>query len=185
MKYKNDTQNKKSKTPLYLLLFIGLLVGLLIILEISGTTNFYSRGEPSSETTVQPVNTVNYDPPTEEEKKASDEKKQEIVDSDNQQTDKPSTAEVIITDASQYEDEIEVRAFVANVIESGTCTYLFELNGEKISKPMPAAADASSTPCMTLTLPRSEFPSSGVWSITVSFESASVKGSKTQEITIE
>jgi hypothetical protein len=181
MQYKKP-QQKNGKKVLLLPLLILLLGGIVFGLEKSGVINLYSRDEASNSNTPNPVNTVNYDPPTEEEKNAGDEQKEEIVSEENTQNQKPDSAEVIIVDASQYGDEIEVRAFVANVIESGTCTFWFHKLNIEITKTTPAYADASTTPCITLTIPRSEFPEAGDWGLTVSFESASVKGFKSQDV---
>jgi len=154
-------------------------------LELGGITNFYTRNNTPQQVQTPAVNTVNYLPPTEEENNAGNLQKEEIVANENQTSQKPQTAEVIIVDASQYENEIEVRAFIANVIESGTCTYTFVKDQEKLTKTMPATADASSTPCMTLIVPRSEFSSAGTWNLTVAFESETITGSQAQEVVLK
>ncbi len=186
MQYKKPHSKNTKKTIIFLLLSL-LVIGVgLLVLEKTGVINLYSRDQSSTSDSPKPTNTVNYDPPTEQEQSAGDEQKAKIVEEESSaSTNKPETAEVVIVDASQYEDEIEVRAFVANVLEIGTCTYIFKNGASTITKSQSAYPDASTTPCTTLVVPRAEFANPGSWNLTVTFESTTVKGSKTQEVVIE
>lgn len=132
---------------------------------------------------TESVSNINFDPPTEQEKSAGDEQKKEIVEEEKQS--KPDTAEVVIVDASQYNDEIEIRAFVSNVVKDGTCNYLFENSGQKVEKSSLAKADASTTPCFTLVVPRSEFAKSGVWDVTITYTNDEITGSTSSTIDIQ
>ena len=122
----------------------------------------------SSKQVTKPGGTVNMDPPTEEEKQAGDQQKQENVDKENQPA--PTTANVNIVDASQYNDLIEVRAYVSNVIEaSGNCVITLEQAGKQVTKTVVARADAKTTQCTTIDIPRNEIPSAGTWNVTVNY----------------
>jgi hypothetical protein len=186
MQYKKVPKKNRKK---FLVSFLVLVLSsglVLFILEKNGNINLYSRNPDNSFQTTKPTNTINYNPPTKQEKEAGDEQKTNIVEKDAiDKTTKPDTAEVVIVDAAQYDDDIEVRAFVSNVIESGICRYIFRNGNNILEKSQSAFPDASSTPCTTLTISRTEFPTSGVWSLTVTYESASLQGSKSQEITIK
>lgn len=187
MKYKKSTHNGSKKVIIVLISIIAFALISLMILEISGVINL-RKDSSSSEDSVKPVNTINYDPPTEEEKTAGDKQKQEIIQKENEEEPKTTlkSANVIIVDASQYSDEIEVRAFASNVLENGTCNYSFSLAGQTtITKETTAYADASTTPCITLTVPRAVFAVSGEWQLTVAFSSANYKGSATQKVVIK
>jgi hypothetical protein len=137
---------------------------------------------------------INYSPPTDEEQNSGNELKQEIVD--NNQVDSSGSADtdvkkqttVIITDANQYEDVIEVRAFMPDAFEDGTCTVLFSNEGvsKTIQKEAPAYIDASTTICTNPEIQRSEFSVSGVWKVTVTYVSDHYNGtSEIKEITID
>jgi hypothetical protein len=175
-------KNNKTKIVLVIAVLVAAIATLVFILERTGTTNFYSSSssESNSQTNTQPIN---YDPPTEDEQAAGDEQKQEIVD--NSQKPLPMTAEVVIVDASQYEDTVEVRAFAANVVEDGTCTITFTKDSKSFSKQVPASADASTSPCIALTVPVAEFGISGAWSVTVNYTGSTVTGNSQTTLEIQ
>lgn len=180
--------NKTNKNPkmspkkalLIGIVLVVLAIATLVLLEKTGVTNFYERSQPSSPTPTEPQPRINLDPPTEEEAAAGDQKKDEIVQQEQEEDGAPDPAtktSVTIVDASQYDTEIEVRAF-ASSIKDGTCVITFEQAGQvKIVKSVPAYADASSSPCIALTLPRSEFPTAGKWHVTVEYSSEGLEGS--------
>jgi len=163
-----------------------LIIVMLLILAGAITAGAYlaifkdndNTGEENNAT-----NKINLEPPTEQEQAAGDKQKEEIID-EEENTSVPDGAEVIIVDANQYDQEIEVRAFVSNLVEDGTCTITFTKADLKIVKEVPANADASSTPCVTLTLPRSEFSETGTWDVSVTYSNTRIMGttSGTMEI---
>lgn len=172
-----------SKKVLTILTIIVVVIGLLFLSEKFGITDFYNRGYDDNKGS----DNINYSPPTELEKSAGDEKKQEIAKDESSDTDDPEVAEIVIVDANQYDDMVEVRAFVANELAEGTCYMTFAKSGEQsINKEVPAYPDASTTPCISLTIPRSEFASSGTWELTVRYESTTgITGSTSQEVNLK
>ncbi len=186
--YSTKLKNKNNKknaviVAILLLLFVATL---LIILEKTGVTNFYTK-KPTQSVGTSTENTINLGPPTEEEKNAGDEKKAEVLEQDNQEDATPTSdnVSVVIVDANQYEEVVEVRAFVANTLKDGTCTYIFKKDNNTIEKTTPAYADASSTPCITLTVNRSEFISPGTWNLTVNYTSQNLQGSESTTLEIK
>lgn len=187
MQYKNS-KNQHQKITGKKLLFvsitvIALILLLLLILEKTGVTNIYTKNTESTQT-IQDEGYINYNPPTTEEQQAGNTVK-ENINSENEPQQLPNTAEVVIVDANQYENVIEVRAFVSNVIENGSCKYIFTQNSSEIIKEQPAYADASTTPCTNLEVNRSEFPTSGQWNVEVIYTSTTIAGSSEKEFTIE
>ena len=182
----------KNKKLLIILATLLLIASMLFILEKIKVINLYERTpEPNNSTSNEPK--IDLGPPTEEESKAGDVKKEEIINQEqnnqssgsNGSTGNKSEAEVVIVDASQYDSEVEVRAFASNVVQNGTCIFEFTNGTESFTKSMPASADASTTPCMTLTVPRAQFKQSGSWNLSVIFESSSYKGQATSEVNIQ
>lgn len=185
MQYKKSkNQNIKissKKIIIVSLIVITLVFLLLLVLEKTGITNIYTKDtEPAQ--TLQDEGYINYNPPTDEEKQAGDVVKEDI-NTEPQQL--PSSAEVVIVDANQYENIVEVRAFVANVIENGLCSFIFTQNDLEFMKEKPAYADASTTPCTNLEVDRTEFPTSGQWKVKVIYTSTIITGSSERELTIE
>ncbi len=92
--------------------------------------------------------------------------------------------DVIITDASQYDDEIEVRAFMPSIVESGTCTVAFKKGSEEFKVDEAAYADATTTICTNSLIKRDMFSSNGNWTVTVSYSSENYSGIS-EERTVE
>jgi len=186
-KQKLVKQNRsRGKIVFFLTIVVLLIVVIAGILEKTGVTDFYQKSQSKTPTEVAPQPTINLEPPTSEESKAGDQQKDQIV----QQETKPPTpamnAKVIIVDASQYDTSVEVRAFASNVIKNGTCTFTFTKSGESsIEKTEPAYADASSSPCIALTVDRSEFPSAGTWQLTVKYTSEGIEGSAESSLQLQ
>lgn len=175
---------RKKSNKIKKIVILILLVTLLLAAGV-GVYRYATKDSDTNDDMVSEVNTVNYEPPTEEEKEAGDKQKETIVNTESENDNLPESAEVVIVDSSQYDDEIEVRAFVANVIKDGTCTITFLKDGNMIEKSVPAYADASTTPCIALTLPRSEFGESGEWKLVVEYKNEQIVGSAEGIINIE
>lgn len=174
--YKKKTKKKSS--------FLSVLIATIILLGLAGAALYLTRdsSQPSPE---QPVNTINFGPPTEEEQAAGDEKKEELVAEEESPPELPDEASVAIVDASQYGNEIEVRAFISNVVQNGRCIITFENAGESLTKTVDAFADATTTPCINLVVPRDEFTNTGEWTVTVEYRNDTIKGSATSTLNIE
>ncbi|MCA9328256.1 hypothetical protein KC959_00650 [Candidatus Saccharibacteria bacterium] len=167
--------NKKNKKKLFLVVVsFSVLIISMLALEYLHVTDFYQKKPSANEAITPTINSVNYQPPTEQERQAGDTKKSEIIEQES--TQKPSTANIVLVDAAQYDDMIEVRSFVSNLIEDGVCTYVFTKDSYKLTKQTNAVADASSTPCINLSVPRSEFLTSGSWELSITFEGTSAQG---------
>ena len=131
------------------------------------------------------VDGVNYNPPTEEEKAVGDTQK-ETADTEEEQQNPPKPSEqttpqkkavtVIITDAGQYDDIVEVRSFISDHYQDGTCTITFRKGSQTLTKKTPAYRDASTTICTNPLIKRSEFPSAGDWQVTVAYTSKDASG---------
>ncbi len=151
---------------------IALLVAALIVIASIFVLIFFK--DNGSEDTPETTGIINYSPPTEEELLSANEKKKEIVsENDNKTAD--LDAHVTIVDANQYENSIEIRAFASNVVQDGMCVITFTRNSTVITKQTSAYADASSTPCANIEVPRSEFAENGEWKVSVAYTSSDGK----------
>jgi hypothetical protein len=137
----------------------------------------------SSDDTQQTEDYINYNPPTDEEKAAGDAAKANLdTQSSNQNGSPNGNATVIITDAAQYDDVIEVRSFISNHYEDGTCTITFTLGQKTVTKETPAYKDISTTICTNPLFQRSEFSVAGQWQMTVSYKSTGASGSSAPRV---
>lgn len=154
------------------------LVTLVILLAVGGYLWKQSDSNNSSTEGGRVAETVNLDPPTDEEKSAGDnvDVKQNTPPTNGQQSGQGgqqqgiNSASVAFSDASVYDGQVEVRAFVSNVIADGTCTYTFTANGGTLTKTKAARADASTTTCVTLNFDASELSDSQRWTVDVKYE---------------
>jgi lipopolysaccharide export LptBFGC system permease protein LptF len=177
-----NIKNNNKKTKIYLALTIVIVVITIGFFVISR----------SSKTDSNIVDGINYGPPTEQEQNSGNEKKTEIVENSlNEKNDNTASdssdikVDIVIVDAGQYDDSIEVRAFASNVIKDGNCTFTFSKSDKKISKVLPAYADASTTPCVNLALSRNEFNEIGTWDVDVTYNSVGYLGSSKTTLEIK
>jgi hypothetical protein len=188
MKYKKIFSNSRSRKIIITLSVLAIsLTTALVLLELFKVTDFYTK-TTKNEAATDTKTSINFEPPTEQEKQAGNKRKQEIV---SQQTtpedpkEKPKT-EVVIVDAGQYGDDVEVRAFATNSTESGVCLFVFSKSDyPSIKKETAATPGPSTAPCFALSIPRAEFTTTGTWTLEVSYESATRSGKASQELTIQ
>jgi flagellar basal body-associated protein FliL len=182
MKYSSTSAQKRSKRTLVIILVLVLLAGAAFAYwRLSATDDEAPQNTDES--------FINLDPPTEEEQRSGDEIKDELIADDEDGTpSRPSgqkqPANVTIVDAGQYGSEVEVRAFVTNVLAEGTCSYRFSRGSTIIDRQTAATPDATTTICRNLTLDRSDFPTAGDWQLTVSYESPDHFGSNQTTLTL-
>ena len=172
-------QNKKTagRKRIVILLVAILLIGLLGFAAIK----LLNRSSTKPASTENNGETINFSPATEEEKTQADKIKEDLANQQNQ-TPPPSGSQKsvtpIITDAGQYDDKVEIRAYIPNVLENGgKCTYTLKKDAEQITKTVGGMAGPQTTQCESIGVPVSEFPSKGTWTLTVSYLSASSSGS--------
>lgn len=182
----NEKVSMKRKSINKKTLFIPLAILVLVMGGYFGYQQLSANNQKYD--APKPVNTVNYDKPTEEEAKVGDEVKEEIIDEKKKpivDSSNKQKASVVITDASQYDETIEVRSFIPDYYEDGTCTITFTKGTSSFRKETPAYRDARTTICTNPLIKRSEFPQPGTWTVQVTYESANAKGvSELRNITI-
>lgn len=167
-----------------------LIIATLALAVVLAVAAVFAFQRINSRSNTSDINSVNYGPPTEEEQRAGDEQKDKILRAEaainNQVDQKIKTANVIITDAGQYNQVIEVRAFISNHYEDGTCSITFTQGSLKVTRQTPAYRDASTTICTNPVFERSEFANSGEWLVVVEYNSNNAKGqSEPRSIIIE
>lgn len=165
---------------------IILLLAFMFVLEKKDVINFYTSTAEDSTSLETEADNIILNPPTDEEVNAGNEQKQEIIDQqDPEQTPQnENIVDVIIVDSTQYDSIIEVRAFASGSVKDGTCRITFTKSKTNFSKEVPAKADATTTPCLTLEVPRSEFNSSGIWQVEVVYTSENTSGTSSSTVEV-
>lgn len=173
----SSKRSNKKKISL-ILLSVALVFLATAALELTGVTDFYKHDKAPSDSDSS---SINYQPPTENEKQSGDKQKDKVVEDEaarnNPETQNKQKVSVIITDAGQYDDIVEVRSFIPDHYQDGACTITFTQGTRKVTKDTPAYRDASTTICTNPLFARSEFPSSGDWQVVVSYNAGSFQGS--------
>ena len=163
--------NYPKKTVIYAALFFVLVaVGYFLMTRESSNVS-----SPNSLPTT--ADGVNLAPPTEEEKQAGDLQKEENIKKEEARNNPgldPSDATVVITDAGVYDGIVEVRSFIPDHYEDGTCTIEFTKGSNMVTKTAPAYRDVSTTICTNPVFSVSEL-GNGSWQVTVRYNSESNK----------
>jgi cytoskeletal protein RodZ len=163
----------------------NIIIAVVIILlgAVGAGTYFYFKPKEPTEKTG-----INYNPPTNNEiQEAVDQqeknKQREALDANPPTV---TSADVVIADAAQYGDTIEVRGFIQNVYEDGgTCTAVLKKGELSVTKSNPAFKDAKTIQCGALDFKRTQFTQSGTWELTLTYNSAVVEGSATKSVEVK
>jgi GH25 family lysozyme M1 (1,4-beta-N-acetylmuramidase) len=166
---------------------------LIIALALIGAGSVFAYKKYVTDKPTSQSDGINYSSPTDEEKEAGDKRKEEIDDEEAQrQPDEEPTSpnlkkvSVIITDANQYDDVIEVRAFIPDHYQNGTCLITFTKGTLKVTRSAPAYKDISTTICTNPKITRSEFSTGGEWQVNVAYKSSDAQGiSESRAVTIK
>jgi hypothetical protein len=167
-----------------------IILSLVTILLIGSVASFFVYQHNQTNDRGSSANSSPYSGPSKDEQVAGNSQKDQTLkeeDSRNnsEQQNKQITS-VVITDAAQYGDTIEVRAFMPDHYQDGTCTITLTQGNKKVEKSTSAYRDASTTICTNPLFPHSEFASSGDWNVVVTYTSDTTRGvSESRVIKIE
>lgn len=169
------TQNKSSKVSRRVIV-LTVLIAIAVI--VGGLLTYRTLNDNSPASSKKSSEGIDYSPATKEDQKESDQHKDSSADKENQEPPTGSTSVMpIIVDASQYSDQIEVRAYVSGIIEdNGTCTIKFTKGTLTVTKEVKGVADATTTRCTNLDVSRGEFSEAGEWTATVAYASSKANG---------
>ena len=164
---------------------LATLVIAAILLVGAGTVFALQLTHPKAQPVASPdskINKVNYGPPTKQEQAAGDAQKEQDIARQKaiDQSPTPSTAQVVVTDASYQQFDgnvVEIRAYIANIYEDGgQCTATLTLNGQAVTQTSTGFKDVKTTQCPTISIPRTNFPLAGNWQVIVKYTSTAVTG---------
>lgn len=165
---------KKKLVIIAVVVFLGALG--------SGIYFFYQPSRPA----LDPK--INYNPPTNNERQAGIDQKEKNKTRVELDENPPAitSANVLITDASQYGDDVEVRAYSDNVYEDvGTCVAVFTKGPLTVTKSNPAFKDAKTMQCGALDFKREQFTQTGTWQLVLTYRSPTAEGSASRPVEIQ
>lgn len=165
-----NTEHKNKK--------IAALVVLAVVLAATAGIVAYKH----SHRTSQPI----YEGPTAQEIKEAEDNKQNVrrreqIEEDAKNNPVSNGTKVAVTpqiiNASQNGNEIFISSSISGIFEDGgTCTAVITNGNQAVTRSSEGFADATTTSCTPIRLDRSEFPSSGSWSVVINYSSAKAEG---------
>jgi hypothetical protein len=162
------------------------LTGLILLAIVGGGFALTRLHHASANTNTPGLKDVNLNPPTQQDKTAVDQHKEDLSNNSSTTPTVSNGKQVVtpvIADASQYGDAVEVRSYVASIIENGgTCQITFVHGNTTVTKQVNGLKDATTTRCTNLSVSRSEFSTAGNWSVTVTYNSTTATGSSETKI---
>lgn len=182
--------NKQTKSKKFI---IAALLA-FIILSISGYLIWQQRNRPDSSAQLSDGGTIKYEPATGEEKKQTEQHKDNLVknrekaesEAQNLPANGKRTVTPVITLAQLSGSEVTIQAYVPGIYEEGgSCTATLKNGTQTVVKQSSAFANATTTDCQHMVIPRGEFPSTGTWNVTVTYSSSKAEGVSNQQSTVE
>jgi hypothetical protein len=159
---------------------------LFIGLEATGVTHVFNQSKANN--TGTNINSVDYGGATDEQKSAGEQIKAESTDPTNTKNTNNSsdkkTMSVVITDASQYNNIVEVRSYANEIGANSYCIVQFQKGDVIITKKTDTLTNAVNSSCKTVDVPTSEFTSDGVWVVKITYTSDTATG-KSDSINID
>lgn len=178
MKLKSKTSKKKK--IIIAIVIIGILaalgIGVWAIYRISQT-----QEQSSSDSHFQDVNPTT--PKEENEQHSHAEQQKQSQAENNNETAPSAELDVHFTAVNQYEDTVQIRAEISELVNSGTCTLTLTKGDATITKTANTQASASISTCQGFDIPVSEL-SPGEWNIHLTVTNNNNKGHATTTLTV-
>ena len=177
--FRNLSKNKKKRT-------IFAVISLVIIVLGSFIMYRYFNTNPETPATAKKKGSdiVNLNGPTDKEKKSGDGAKDKIIEDEkarNQPTSPTSNGKKSITPtltyAQQYDQQVEVGAYISSIFEDGgVCKLTLTKGTAAQTTQVDAVKGASSVDCPVMVISRSKLEA-GSWQASVAYTSSSSGGS--------
>lgn len=172
---------KKSNTKrviawlIIFLVVIMLIVGWFLYLQHkSNTSNTREASTTNKQTDLKSTDSTT---PNQTNTKSNDSQSNGGATATNSTNNKTSVA-VTVVNAAQYQSNVQVRAYASDISTSGVCTFTFSKTGyNSITQQTNGNVNSSTTSCSQLSIPVSDFPSAGLWSLVVTYSSDDAQGS--------
>jgi hypothetical protein len=185
--YTSKTNNRRKTSRINKKL---VLLALAVLLAIGGAIAYkQTKDQPANQTPeTTPSGNANLSPPTPQEQQETNQHKQGLADQPppaTTPTGGPKKVTPVITGSQQEGAQYIIGAYVSGIYESGgVCTLTATQGSLTVTKQTDAEKDATTTRCNNFVFNRSDFPSSGTWTLTVKYTSGAASGTS-QPATLE
>ena len=153
-------------------------VSLIIVLSVAGLFTYrHFSTDTKKPTAEEPVNQINYSPPSEEEKQATETQKDQILENTPTTPVLDTSGKVTIKPVIASADKSGASAYVPGIFEEGgTCTATFTHGGDKVTATATGFQNSNYTSCAPLSL-SSPLNIKGDWTLVVTYSSNKSAGS--------
>ncbi|HRN90146.1 MAG TPA: hypothetical protein PK265_00205 [Candidatus Saccharibacteria bacterium] len=161
-------------------------LGYVVMAYTNNLFPFIASQDSNSSDRQNTENGVDYNPPTVEQKQAGEDQKMTTAQPsvNSGVTTGGDTLQVTITALAQNGGMVQVRGLIDRVSSLGTCTLTLTKGGASITKESDIQALPSESTCKGFDVPVSEL-SAGTWSVTLSAQVSSAKGSATKSFAVK
>lgn len=172
---------KTQKSPKKKIIVLATATIVVVILFVIWLTHHYQIWPflPAQNSQTIP-NSQNDTDSTNDQQSAGEQIKAKTTDptvsNDSNEPSVKTIVPVFITDASQYNDVIEIRSYVNEVSSTGHCSIQLEKDGSSVTKEVEVLTNAETSSCKTVDIPISEFNSDGTWIVKVLYSSDTATG---------
>jgi hypothetical protein len=176
------TPNKKNRSPVIItsLLILGLLLVLGGYTAIAYRNHFWPFHPEAVQTSADKID---LNPPTSEQINTGKDIKNAAQDAANQPTIQGSQVDLTITSVNQSSTSLQIRTLIQATTNNGTCSLTLTKNGSTVTRTASVQAAASSSTCEGFDIPLNEL-SAGKWQMTIKFNSGSINGEVSQEVSV-
>jgi len=183
MRISEKTKNTKAKK----IIITTTLVVVMLAIASFAYWNFNSQNKAVSTPNVRPVNTVDYNPPTNEEKAETDQQKQSIIENQDPKPPIDQNLNITISRAGQLQgagSPLSIRVLVDGA-SSGTCDFTLTKAGQiAVTKQSSISFEATTSSCGA-DIEASSFSQNGEWDLSVTAKhNNSTSEAATSKVTI-
>jgi hypothetical protein len=125
---------------------------------------------------------IDLSPGTVQDQQQVDQHKENLVKREAQDPPASDSGKKKVTPTIISASATSVKGFVPGIYESGgSCTAIFTKGSEQFSKQSAAVKGATTTDCTPISMTRGDFPSTGEWSLVLTYSSATAEGSSASQ----
>jgi cytoskeletal protein RodZ len=167
-----------------------LIIALVVAFVVAGgagywyldTNGFFGRKDKEtqkqSDENNKTDNSTDNNSPSDEDNTGNNAKNEEEKPTTPTDEQGKKIAQIVVVDASQYDDVFSVRAGVTNLTEEGgNCEFVFTKGQQTLTRASEGIFTGTSVNCQSIEIPIKDFPAKGEWQMVVKYTSNAATGS--------
>ncbi len=165
------------------MLGLGVVITLVVLLGYITVKSRNNSNIPGSDNNTVSSEGEQFPGPTEQELRDSEKHKEDLAN--NNQPPGNTNQKITVTPVITSANVNEVRGYISGVVEDGgTCTATYTKGATSFARTSTGIINVSNTTCPAIKTSRSDFTSTGTWSVVLTYNSPSSQGTS-QPVSIE